>query len=651
MRLLAFAIAGSLGGALVASCTATIHPDENEGPTGTGGQVTSLPDASGPTGTGGSTSGGGSSKPDAQPEIVWQASVGTWCGPADDKTLWLVAGPEARGCEASASGIFNAEGELASDDGFVVELPTQELAALPATLNLPVRHCAAGSCETLDAEITIDSYAEGQALEGSWSFSVGGEAKHGSLSTAWCDFNQHLPAHPEGERLARGLTLAEVAVYQAVKIPIVEDAQEVLSRNADVIAGRPALVRVFVEPAADFQPREIAARLTIENAGAEPQVLEISQMIASGSTDADLTSTFNFELPADALTPDSEYSVELRETSACQELMGEPNAARFPVSGLSAMNARTTGPMKVKLVPVISTSNGSHEPDTSDELVQAFADELMRMYPTTEVITSVGEPFYTAIDIGVGFDTWDDLLDDLRSLKQQEGAPSDLHYYGLLNPDGARGAGGLAGAGYGRDGPTAGAGVGLGRSPNNAGIFAHEVGHMNGRPHSPCGGADGVDNEYPYFDGNIGVWGYDILSKELKDPEDGWKDLLSYCDPAWVSDYNYRFFTDRIALLNGVSPSLNWEPQTFWSLRVDDNGGAQWGREVLWRTPPGGIPEVADVLGADGGVLKSVRVYRTEFDHYAGFIVDVPAPRPGWAAIRVRGLSAPQSFANPPKPL
>src|SRR5205085_6179587 len=67
----------------------------------------------------------------------------------------------------------------------------------------------------------------------------------------------------------------------------------------------------------------------------------------------------------------------------------------------------------------------------------------------------------------------------------------------------------------------------------------HEEGHNMSRQHAPCGGVAGPGPSYPYAGAKIGSWGYDAVTKKLMSPTAN-VDLMSYCDPSWVSDYNYK---------------------------------------------------------------------------------------------------------------
>ncbi len=74
-------------------------------------------------------------------------------------------------------------------------------------------------------------------------------------------------------------------------------------------------------------------------------------------------------------------------------------------------------------------------------------------------------------------------------------------------------------------------------------VIAHELGHNIGLRHAPACGASDSKSKYPYPDGEIGAWGYELDH----DPDDDWwvlvpptaKDFMSYCPKPWVSDYHY----------------------------------------------------------------------------------------------------------------
>jgi hypothetical protein len=657
----------ALSALLLSSCTGYIEqPLQDEGsgasgPTGLGGASTTA--GSGPGAgaggaplTGGTTSGGGTSglggaggsAGSVSVAPLWTGAMGSWCGPADDPTLWVVASLAPSTCPTQSTQIY---GESVSD-GLIIEVPSASVTTVPATLTVPGRYCTAGACNTVDVALAIDSYTAGTGASGSWSLTApGGALVEGGLQASWCAWDDYLPAHPEGSRLARDLSLAEVAVYQGVKVPIMTNLQEVGERNADLVQSREALVRVFVTPGPAFASREIAARITLETAGSEPLVIEETMLVDGASSESDLGSTFNLMLPKDALQGDTEYSVELRETSKCTQLAGEPSGARFPDAGTLPVDARATGPIKVLLVPVRYDTDGSGRlPDTSEGALAELHDRLYAMYPTSGVELSLHTP------VGTNYSDLGDMLDQMRALRDAEKPDSDLSYYGLVDPAGSfndycDGSCTTGIAGYGSQGGSATAGMGIGFLHYAAGTFAHEVGHIHRLPHAPCGGPASPDPNYPYAGAGIGSRGYDLLNDEFFDADE-YVDLMSYCSPDWISDYNYQLLLERLILVNETAGNLKVmalgdaaAPSEWRSLRVDGNGAARWGLTLTPDGAPPGDPTTATVLDAQGQPLLVVTAY-VEALGEGGATYFVPPAQPGWHSVQVAG-AAPHAYGAP----
>ena len=572
--------------------------------------------------------------------VAWQSAFGTWCGPAEKQTLWLTAKPSGVACDVAKSKLYSDAAEDTSQ-GLTVELDPLALNSFPATLDVPARYCSAtASCVDLRASLQVQSYSPGQGIQGNWSVSPPGEGVlSGRLDASWCNWDDLLPAHPEAERLARDIKLKEVSVYQGVKVPIVRDMLAVATRNADLVQEREALVRVFVEPAPGFQSRPLSARITLQDPGQKPRHFEQIIVISGASSEPDGSSTFNIELPKDAFQPNTQYSVELRETSRCTALSGTPVGARFPETGLTPVSARYTGPVKVMVVPVRYDADGSGRlPDTSTEQLELMKRRLYSMYPTSEVVLSVHD--------SVGTDRTDlnDMLDQMRELRTTDAPATDLSYYGMVRPaetfsDYCQGTCTTGIAGFGSQAGTAAVGMGVGFPDTAAGTFVHELGHIYRRPHSPCGGAAAPDESYPYEAAGLGSWGYDLQTRELFDPATH-VDFMSYCSPDWISDYNYQLILERIIIVNRHAvfrriPGPD-APRAFRTLRVAKNGQARWGLDLHSELAPPGDAISLQALDAQGAVLEEVQAtFEDGPDGEQSFFI--PAGHADWYAVQVPG--------------
>src|SRR5262249_19276677 len=119
----------------------------------------------------------------------------------------------------------------------------------------------------------------------------------------------------------------------------------------------------------------------------------------------------------------------------------------------------------------------------------------------------------------------------------------------------------------------AGIGTGYADSPYTIPNALHEIGHSHGRQHAPCGGGNNKDPQFPYADGGVGAWGYDLLNGKLFSPNDT-KDIMGYCEPKWMSDYTYSALLERIQLVNGASYYVSPEAsnQQYERARIEPDG-------------------------------------------------------------------------------
>jgi hypothetical protein len=173
---------------------------------------------------------------------------------------------------------------------------------------------------------------------------------------------------------------------------------------------------------------------------------------------------------------------------------------------------------------------------------------------------------------------------------------------------------------------------------------AHELGHNFGRPHAPCGGPAAPDPGYPYLDAGIGTFGWDVFavrddpSRPANAVPPDTKDLMSYCRPIWISDYNYlRMIAGRQALTGG---SVGTSGRALLVRGEMDGHGIRL--DPLFEVD-GPIPLATghgveiEVVDAAGAMLSRARVpaYTVEHGSTQSFVGLVPLPPSGARGLRV----------------
>ena len=334
--------------------------------------------------------------------------------------------------------------------------------------------------------------------------------------------------------------------------PIFELTQGVQQPDNSVrlIAQRPAVLRWSLTATTahtNVNAYLVATRNGVTLSGSPLAALNNPRTLKSTVDRAALNDTFNFQLPTDwASSPVnlSAYAV---------------NATGFlTTTSAQAFDFTPTAAMQVKVVPIeYHCTSGGSGTTTPGAPYDYLVDYTFRTYPVPSIALTTHAPvaFYGRCNSsGVplpwsstdpnNFTYWENMLDTVTSVWQAEGSPA-IYYSGLLHLD----CGGGCVAGIGWIGHEAAVGFdGFGAAHSGASdTHAHEVGHNHNRYHAPGCGA-GNPASFPYLDGSnraiIGNaanpnYGFDLNSKAIY-TYGSYFDFMTYCDPAWVSDFTYE---------------------------------------------------------------------------------------------------------------
>ena len=320
----------------------------------------------------------------------------------------------------------------------------------------------------------------------------------------------------EFQRVARcevGATVYLTQPVQSLKFPV------------PLVAGRPALLRVFVfSPDADGE-RMPEVRATFYRDGTQVHMVEIEGGTAAIPTELDessLAHSANADIPGDILKPGLEMVIEVDPDGTLDPGLGI--AARMPATGRLAVDVREMPDFQLTLVPFLYEP----EPDASIlEITAGMASdpEGHPMFKDTRALLPIGDFDVTLHDpVVTSTNNGFELMYETEAMRVMEGRPG--YWLAMLAPAPQ----------YGLLGVANGIGSWTSFSIPISRTIAHEFGHNLNLRHAPCGGPGGPDPLFPDRSGRIGSWGYDRARGRLLSPYA--TDLMSYCRGGWISDYH-----------------------------------------------------------------------------------------------------------------
>lgn len=300
--------------------------------------------------------------------------------------------------------------------------------------------------------------------------------------------------------------------------------------SVPLIAGRDAFLRVFLRANEPNSARpKVRVRLYRAGALVLTSVIDASAP-AVGTTISESTTldSWGMLIPGAIVTGGLSVLIDADPDNTIRETSEADNT--YPASGLPAtFDVRSVPPVELRFVP-IATSANSLVGNVSEARLPELLAPTLGMFPVSAYSADVRAVFTTnAPAIQPDGTSWVAIINELNTLRLAEG--TSRHYVGILKTPYTSG---VVGIGFlpGKTALSWDAGNGAASS-----TIAHELGHNWGRAHAPCGRPPGVDPNYPYPDGTIGVYGFDLVARVVVDA--GARDVMSYCSPSWVSDYTY----------------------------------------------------------------------------------------------------------------
>ena len=354
----------------------------------------------------------------------------------------------------------------------------------------------------------------------------------------------------------RGIVIDGVEVTQAIQYRGAADhLTDAADRRPDnslrLVADKPAVVRVFVHTLFG-EARDVTATVTLQRMkyGVWAQGSALGQnwpprIVAEATPDyaterGRLGSSLNFTIPGAEMR--GLMRLHVRVESAERASVDESDVV---VSATLRQTLRVRGiPVRYLGPDAAGDQTELTAPTLADfQTTAAWTLNAWPVSPTPD-ITLAGAftwqaPLLGAIPASGCPTSWSNLLFWLGVARVVDGNRPDRLYYALL-PNGiplgqATGCGGGdagAGAGFAGDGMT----------------MVHELGHVLGFTHAPCGPVTAIDAGYPAYEpydspsartASIGEYGFDVTANTVMSPATA-RDFMSYCGPSWISLYHYR---------------------------------------------------------------------------------------------------------------
>ena len=432
----------------------------------------------------------------------------------------------------------------------------------------------------------------------------------------------------------RRLTLCGAEMTRAYLV------QAVQSREFPVplVAGKEALLRVFPTATVsnDVPIPPVQASFYLE--GRPVHFADIPGRpgpLPVDVAESSLRRSANAVVPAEIVRPGLEMVIEVDPNGVLDPELGV--VRRIPETGRAKVDVRSMPVLDLTVIPFLWTQapNSAALESVSEMAADPGGHGLLwqtrTLLPVGALTVTAHEPVLSSSNNA------NDLLSQTEAIRVMEGGAG--HYLGTMER------------------PTGFPGVALlgGRSAFSvlaSEVIAHELGHNFSLRHAPCGGANQPDPAYPHPDATTGAWGYDFQGGRVVSPGLT-HDLMSYCDPVWVSDYHFdKALRFRLADHGSAAATARSAKSLLVWGGVDGNGDPYLEPAFVVNAPIA-LPDFAGEYqltgrSTDGAQLFTLSFAMPELADAAGessFVFALPV-RPGWEALADITLTGPEGSAT-----
>ena len=386
-----------------------------------------------------------------------------------------------------------------------------------------------------------------------------------------------------------GMYLTQSVQTYAGAVPLVKD--------------RDGFLRVFVTATqSNLAAPSVRVRFAVSGVLTKDTTLGANGLsVPLSPNEGSLSASWNMPVPGTLIQPNLTILAEVDPANTVAETNESDNL--FPSVGTPlALDVRPTSTFAVRFVPIRQTANDLQGDVTSTNKA-SYLDATMRMHPLAAYDADMHAPLSTdAPAVQANSSTaWTQILNELKAARTSDG--NSRYYYGVVKPTYSSG---IAGIGF------VGLPVAIGwDKPGADQVAAHEWGHNWGRQHAPCGNAGNPDASYPYANGAIGVYGFDVAAQSIKPPT--YSDLMGYCNNEWISDYTYIGVLDyrgthadvESAFAQAMQPCL-----LVWGRIVDGQPVLEPAFQVVTRPS---LPAAPGPYSVEGRAADGSSIFRVSF--------------------------------------